>query len=272
MGRVSRTPALTQPLETGIPPPPAVEETPVSTTSPMPNELVNGNGEVLYSNPLATSIAETLADFKIHVENSASLSTRVRTHRVLVGEIGEVLTDPRILKAQQFATLGQQADALQAANRASRFAFLRPGHAEREHEIRSRLNKRLTLIAEIGTGEDPLAITRAADELGQVKDRLASRAVHLRTAQVQREVNSRPHYLTELLGPRPSSGNLRVTNLWQSTAEKIVGRRIDLGITGDSTLGLNLETDHALSRTVSSARQALGLDIPDRGIHAGIGI
>jgi hypothetical protein len=244
----------------------------VSTATPLPNELVNESGKVLYSSPFTLSIAETLTDFKIHVENSASLSTRVRTHRVLVREIGEVLTDPRILTAQQFATLGQQADALRAANRASRFAFLRPGHMEREHEIRSRLNKRLTLIAEIGTGEDPLAITRAADELGEIKDRLAAHGMHLRNSQVLSEVNTQPQYLTELLGPRPSTSNLRVTNLWQSTAEKIVGRRIDLGITGDSTLGLNLETDHALSRTVSSARQALGLDIPDRGVHAGIGI
>jgi hypothetical protein len=245
----------------------------VSTTTPMSNELVNESGEVLYSSPFTLSIAETLADFKIHTETAASLSTRVLTHRVLVREIGDVLTDERVQKAQQFVALGQQADALQAASRhRSPLAFLRGGQMERQHEVHSRRNKQLSLLADIGSGEDPFAIARIAGELAEIKDRLAFRGMHLRTSQVLSEVNTQPQYLTELLGPRPTGSNIRVTSLWQSTAEKIVGRRIDLGITGESELGLNLETDHALARTISSARQAVGLDIPDRGVHAGIGI
>jgi hypothetical protein len=245
----------------------------VSTTTPLPNELVNESGKVLYSSPFTLSVAETLADFKIHTENAASLSTRVLTHRVLVREIGDVLTDQRVQKAQQFVALGQQADALHAASsRRPPLAFLRSGQMERQQEIHSRRNRQLSLLADIGPGEDSFAIARIAAELVEIKDRLAFRGMHLRNSQVLTEVNAQPPYLTELLGPRPSTSNLRVTNLWQSTAEKIVGRRVDLGITGESELGLNLENDHALARAISSARQALGLDIPDRGVHAGIGI
>lgn len=244
----------------------------MSTANPKPNQLVSESGEVLYSNPFTTFVAETLADFKIHVENSASLSTRVPTHRVLVREIGEVLTDPRVQTARQYVALGQQADALQAASdRGGRLAFLRPAQMERQHEIHSRRNKQLMLMGQLGTGEDPIPIVRIAEELGAVKDRLVCRGMQLRTAQVLSEVNAQPQYLTELLGPRPDSRHLRITNLWQSTAQKIVGRRVDLGITGESAVGLNLEKDHALGRTISSARQALGLDTPDRSVYAGIG-
>lgn len=245
----------------------------MSTATLMPNQLVSESGDVLYSTPFATSVAETLADFKIHVESAASLSTRVPAHRVLVREIGEVLTDPRIQTAQQYTALGQQADALQAASdRGGRLAFLRLGHMERQHEIHSRRNQQLTLMGQLGTAEDPLPIARLAGELGGIKDRLVYRGMQLRTAQVLGEVNTQPRYLTELLGPRPGDSNLRITNLWQSTAEKIVGRRIDLGMNGEGELGLNLESDLALARTISSARQALGLDTPERGVYAGIGV
>ena len=244
----------------------------MSDATPMPNQLVNEAGEVLYSNRFMTSFEKTLADFMIHVEHVASLSARVPVHRALVREIGEVLSDPRILKAHEFAALGQQFDALAAAStRAGRFAFLRPGHLERQHEIASRRNKQLALVGQIGTGEDSIMLARRAAELAKLKDRLALRGMHLRAAQVLSEVNEQPRYLRELIGQRPDRRNLRITNVWQSAAEKIVGRRIDLGITGDTELGLNLEKDHALARTVSSARRALGPDTPDRSVYAGIG-
>lgn len=243
----------------------------MSITIPMPNELLSESGEVLYSSPFTTSIVETLSDFKIHVEHSANPSIRIPAHRAFVREIGEVLSDPRIVKARQFAVLGQQANALQAVSKQRRLALLRPSAMERRHEIRCRRDKQLTLLADIGTTEDPVAIARLAGELAEIRDRLAFRGVHLRNALVRSEVNTQPEYLMELLGPRPSTGNLRVTNLWQSAAEKVVGRRVDLGVTGGSGLGLNLEKDHALTRTISSARQALGLDISERGVYVGIG-
>jgi hypothetical protein len=238
----------------------------------MPNQLVSDNGVVLYHNPFTTTLAETLADFRIHIEHAAGVSSRVPVHRVLVREISEVLTDPRIVKSEQFALLGQQADALRAgSNRPGRIAFLHPSQRERQHEINVRRNKQLTLLTELGIQEDPVSIARLAGELSEVKDRLAFRGMQLRTAQVLSEVNSQPQYLTEVLGPRPAHGNLRVINAWQVAAEKIVGRRIDLGMTGDADLGLNLERDYALTRTISSARQALGLGTHERGVHAGIG-
>jgi len=238
----------------------------------MPNELVNEAGEVLYGNRFTTSLAETLADFEIHVETVASLSARVPVHRALVREIGEILTDPRIVKAQKFAALGQQADALAAASkRAGRLAFLRPGHLERQHEIASRRNEQLTLIGQIGTGEDPIMLTRRAGELAAVKDLLVLRGMQLRTTQVLSEVGAQPQYLMELIGPRPDSRNLRTTSIWQRAAEKIVGARVDLGITGETEFGLSLEQDRVLARTVSSARQALGLDTPNRSVYTSIG-
>ena len=142
---------------------------------------------------------------------------------------------------------------------------------ERQREIHSRRNRQLTLMGQLGTGEDPVAIARLAGELGGVRDRLVFRGMQLRTSQVLSEVNAQPEYLTELLGPRPAGSNLRITNLWQRAAEEIVGRRIDLGVTGEGVLDLNLESDLALARTISSARQARGLDIPERGVYAGIG-
>lgn len=244
----------------------------MSTASTTPNQLVSETGAVLYRNPFTMTLAETLGDFKIHVEHAEGLSARVPVHRVLVREIGEVLTDPRVAKAKQFAMLGEQADALRAAeDHGGRLALLRPSRLERRREIQSRRNRQLTLLSEIGPREDPAAIARVANELGEVRDRLVFRGMQLRAAQVLSEVNSEPSYLTKLLGQRPEGGNLRVMNTWQTAAEKIVGRRIDLGITGDTELGLNLERDHALARTISSTRQALGLGIAERGVHAGIG-
>ncbi len=81
----------------------------VATTTPMPNQLVSETGEVLYSNPYAKTLEETLGDFRIHVEHAAGLSQRVPVHRVLVAEIEAVLTDPRIVKSEQFSVLGDQA-------------------------------------------------------------------------------------------------------------------------------------------------------------------
>jgi hypothetical protein len=271
-GRYERQPTSNATARDPIPTASAVEETPVSDATPMPNELVNEAGEVLYSNRFTMSLGETLADFEIHVQNVASLSTRVPVHRALVREISEVLTDPRIVKAKQFATLGQQADALAATSkRAGRLAFLRPGHLERQHEIASRRNQQLTLLGRIGTGEDPILLARRASELAALKDRVALRCMNLRTAQVLSEVNAQPEYLRELIGPRPDGRNLRINNLWQTAAEKIVAAGIDLGITAETVLGLNLGQDRALARTVSSARQALGLDTPDWSVYAGIG-
>jgi hypothetical protein len=239
---------------------------------PMPNQIVGETGNVLYHNPVTTTLAETLADFKIHVEQVAGASTRVPVHRVIVKEIDAVLTDPRVVKSKQFTLLGQQADRLRdASNRAGRLAFLRSSQIERQHQINTRHNKQLTLLSEIGLAEDPVSIARHAVELAEVKARLVLRGMQLRSSQVLSEVDSQPPYLTTLLGPRPTSANLSVQNTWQLAAEKLVGRRIDLGITTQNEFGVSLETDHALTRTVSTARQMLGLGVPERGVHAGIG-
>jgi hypothetical protein len=97
-----------------------------------------------------------------------------------------------------------------------------------------------------------------AEQLGERQRQLGSQRRQLREQAICDEIDARPPWLTNTLGPEPEDAWLR--DRWQKTAREISGHRIDQH-TSDPTVALDEhDRDHALRRAITDTRTALGLD------------
>ncbi len=187
--------------------------------------------------------------------------------------INEQLRDPAIEDARAISRLRATIDAVEREHERDRKPL---GWRDRAgHHTRNRQRERQ--LAELHEQQrrllertpEPEATIKRAQRLRERQRTLGAERLALREQAIGEELATRPPWLDATLGTEPRDGQLR--ERWAKAAREIAGHRIDHRITDPHIAFSEQAGDHALHRSITDTRAALGLDGPARERDFGLG-
>ncbi|MGO9900793.1 MAG: hypothetical protein ACLP0J_14135 [Solirubrobacteraceae bacterium] len=187
--------------------------------------------------------------------------------------VREAIAGPAIADARALAGLRGQIDAVHAEAQLDskpkgwrdRAAYEHRARArDRELELAKLRQDEQLLAARVG---DPTRTLASAEQLQECRQQLLTRSLALRERAIGEELECKPAWLDQTLGPEPDQRALR--ERWQRTAREIAAHRIRSQITDPGDPGVHPH-DIALTRSIRDARAHLGLDLPTPGHDHGI--
>ena len=207
----------------------------------------------------ATSASELRAQYYVAQEQLRALRPR--------------LDDPMIKHAETLMKVRNTITGLEAQREQDRRPQLRRDRAAHKHRATTR-ERALSELREqeANLGEqvpEPSGVLQRASELHETQQRLLKETRELRDRTITEELAQHPAWLSQTLGPEPSSHLLH--ERWRRRPGVEYARhRIDQHIT-DPTIAIDHQAaTHALVRSISDTRAALGLEAPganqDRGL------
>ena len=244
------------------------QESPAALDSSEPNlgvdidAVPDVEGLTLRASATAQPVAESV---------SGTTLAELATVRQQLAELRDRLQDPAVQTARDIAATRETIAAIGAeADRDRKPA----GWRDRgPHQVRARARGRqLHELAErerrlLADVPDPEAVLEQADRDRERQGQLIGVDGELNRRAVAEELASDPPWLQATLGPEPELEHHRTR--WRRTARELASNRIDRQIADPADPGVR-PGDHALARSISDTRAALGLDLPAAGHDQGI--
>ncbi|MGO9976058.1 MAG: MobF family relaxase [Solirubrobacteraceae bacterium] len=259
---------------TGTEPEASTSPEPSRTTEPhqrQPASAVDREHDATREPELADVVDKSAGDLEIAAPSGVLAELAGASDELAA--VREALADPVIADARALADLHERIGAIHTEARLDSkpkgwrdpaAQAYRARVRDRELELTTLRQDEQLLAARVG---DPTETLHRAEQLQERQQQLLTRSLALRERAIGEELERKPAWLEQTLGPEPDQRSLK--ERWQRTAREMAAHRIRNQITDPADPGVHPH-DIALTRSISDARAHLGLDLPTPGHDHGI--
>lgn len=255
-------------------PHPSQDATAPPELSDYPDRLRDRSGATVFRSHTATSLSETIAEYREHVDDLTRRVGSYHVHRAMLREVTEVieahvadfdLAERAVEIEQRLIELGPE-PRTPGGMRGLVGRVRAPAAEKRLAADRAGLKTQHNLLSR--AGQDPHMVLAARGDMEMLRSDLYARAQTLRNWEVDVELAAAPEWAVNALGERPVDAVER--EVWEATAADLAGRRIDLGITDPEYHGL----DHQARQMgrLAEARLALNIDAAAPRVEQELGL